>query len=843
MLADFLRLKDDNKDEEWYKFQANRIIPAHQNMVIEDYYEMDKLYKFLGNDFTAFTEEIKYYCGSLEEFGATEEELVPYNPVPNKFEVLKGDLLSRGFNYRIMLMTAKAVRQKNEEFVKRIQMSVEQELAAAIQEQKLQLEQMDQEQIDKYIEQMRTQAMPWDIDKKNFLSEGEIVFSKLLQYTYKDQDIKSKMLETLEDILAVSRMYVYTGWKMGRPHIEVLNPKHLGFNKNPNEAYIQRGDYVWYRDEITVADALDEYINKLSKEDLAKLITYGHSVNPLSKDHMTKPVFDHSRYYSLLTALGETNNKGEGTHQGTSLTNVNLRNTLWRTHMEFKAYRSVVFLTQEDEYGDKVTVTLDDASNIIPETASKVKFVNRYGDETEKYMWSDSFGDYEAEVLWIPRRYELTRLGSDIYVDMREVPYQPDYGVHVFSRFELSYKGCVLFNRNTKWVSPLMRAIPYAFQHMTVKRLQDREMAKYVGQEKVIDVDQIPDELGQNFEQNPEVAQDRVLANEVIARKTGTRYVSGSRTSNGLPVPPTRSMGVTYQVIDASSQLMSLQQLAQAINVEVGMALGIPPQREAMTIPNTTATDNRQALVQSTLATQTIFHYLDNTWAHVLNEHLMNLKQYIQRQFAVSENLESYDLEYVLPDGSREYFSVLPEQMEHLNDIGLYLHDSGKEQLYFNMMLQSVFSFAQNAGEGVESVSGVLKALTTASSVEEMHKVIERESAKAQARVQAQMEQQTQMQEQMKLAQKELAEFQSSLKLEADLMKIREQRITNIEQAEIQSKALAAQYDINQNKESDLIEKAREDRAFEKEENEKDRKLALELENIKSKAKKGSKQQ
>ena len=28
--------------------------------------------------------------------------------------------------------------------------------------------------------------------------------------------------------------------------------------------------------------------------------------------------------------------------------------------------------------------------------------------------------------MWIPRRYELTRLGSDVYVDMREVPFQPN---------------------------------------------------------------------------------------------------------------------------------------------------------------------------------------------------------------------------------------------------------------------------------------------------------------------------------------------------------------------------------------------------------------------------------
>lgn len=828
MQEDFLKLKvsEGEKDEEWYKYQRDRLIPAHNVLAVEDYDEMDKLYKFVGNDLTSFKQEIAYYCGSLDEFGATEEDLVPYNPIPNKFEVLKGDMLARGFNHRIMLMTAKAIRRKNEELLQQVQESVNQELSLAIEEQKAQMQGMKDEEMKQYIDSLRTSLQPQDINRKNFLSEAEIIYSKLLQYTLQDQDVKTKKLETLEDALIVSRVFLYNGWKGGRPYIQVLNPKHLGFNKNPNTPWIQNGDYVWYRDEITVADGLDQYINKLDKEELRKMVGYGHSAgNIISKRHLEAPVFDHTRYYSILDYLGEALVKGEGLHQGTSLTNVNLAYSFYRTHLEFKAYSEVIFLTQKDEYGEKITIQLDGRANVIPKNASRVKYINRNFDDAVKYVWTDEFGEeYEAEVLWIPRRHELTTLGSDILTDFRVVPFQPDYGLSPYSKFELSYKGGILFNRNTKWVSPLMRALPNAFQYMAAKRLQDREMAKYTGHEITIDADQVPDELAADHEQNPEMSQDRIFSQEVVARKTGRRFVSSSRSSNGLPPPPTRSQGVMYNVVDTSPQLLNLQQFCQLLDAETGMRLGIPPQREAMTVPNTTATDNRQALVQSTLATQSIFYYLDKVWAHALNEHMYNLKTMIDGHFADNPMLKSYDLEYILPDGAKEFFAVIPEHLKHMQDIGLYLHDSDRDQVYFQMMMNSVFSFAQNAGEGIEQVSAVLKALSSSTSVEEVHKIISMESDRIRQRMSEQQQQQQQLQEQATAAMRELEKFRSELKLEADLQRIAAQREVQLESARINSEALSKQYDIDQNKENDLIQKQREQNQFDAAEKEKDRK-------------------
>lgn len=810
MLTDFLKLRipDNEKTLEWYKYQTDRIIPVQNVLTVSDSAEMTKLYQFKNNDLTLFRDEIDYYCGSLAEFGASEEDLIPYNPIPQKLEVLKGEMLARGNTLKIILLTAKAIQSKNEQLYNLIKQSVDQEIQIAIEQQKLKMDGKSPEEIEAYIEEIRTAKSPKDLNIKNYLSESEILYNKLLDYTYSDQDILSKKLESIDDAATVDRFFVYVGWKHGKPYIQMANPLHIGFDKNPNTPFIQHGDYVWYRDEITVSDALQEYGNRLSKDDIEKLAQYASTVNAIDARHMSQPVFDYTQYYSLLEASGEQLNRGVGTHQGRAVTRMNVFQTLWRVHLEFKAFRKVIFLTVKDDYNE--TITLDVTANVIPEDASKVTYTNRWGEESEKYIWTEAGTTLEAEVMWIPRRYEVTRLGNDIYVDYREVPFQPDYGDNPFSRFELSYKGGIINSRNAKSISLVQRALPYAFQYMAAKRLQDREMAKYVGQERAVDVDQIPDELGMDHENSPATEQDRALKADVIARKTGTRYYSGSRSANGLPVPPTRSAGVSYNVVDTSPQLINLQQLCTMLNTEVGMAMGIPPQREAMAIPNTNVSDNRQALVQASLSTQSVFFFIDKVWAHVLNEHLMNLRTYLKTLFATNPGLKNHQFEYVLPDGTKELFQVDSSNVEQLEDIGLYIFNSGKDKLYFDIMLANIQPIAQNAGQGAGVLSAILKGLVSSNSTEEVHKLITLEEERQQQRLQEQQKAQAEAQQQIVKMQQDLEKFKMDLQLSVDLAKLEEEKNMRLQEATIEATRFAQQADIDQNKVNDALDQQRE---------------------------------
>jgi DNA-binding protein YbaB len=183
---------------------------------------------------------------------------------------------------------------------------------------------------------------------------------------------------------------------------------------------------------------------------------------------------------------------------------------------------------------------------------------------------------------------------------------------------------------------------------------------------------------------------------------------------------------------------------------------------------------------------------------------------------------------YILPDGTKELLEVTDRNVEMLEDIGLYLFDSGKDQIYFQMMLQSIHAIAQNAGEGVESLSAVLKSLTSANSVEEAHKVIQVEAERQRKMKEAIQKQQEQLQQQMKQQQMELAKYQAELELEGKLAQIKAQGEYNLQRSEIEVKKFAMQNDINENQINDGIEREKMKLESESIEKEKDRQIERE---------------
>lgn len=805
---DFLKLKvpEHQKNDDWYKYQADRLIPSAEFTVVREAPEMDKLYRLLNNDLTGFEQELKAYCSDLSDYGAVEEELIPYNPLPNKIEALKGNMLTRGNTYRLMLLNAKAIRRKDSAFQERIKASVSEELRLTLEKQKAQMEGMSKEEQDQYIESIRSEIPLTKLNKRTFLTQAEITFSKLIQYTEATQEVRSKKTETLEDAALVSRLFVLNTWRNGKPAIEVLNPKNIGFAKSPSEEGVEKGDFWWYRDYITMGDALDEYINILKPEEVVKLAQYGQLGNPVTSDHVTKPVFDQTRFYSILEAMGEQHSliRDEGLHQGNQLTKINFNYLVPRVHLEFKAYEEVIFLTYRDELGEPITKRLNGKAAIIPAEATKLKTPNKYHQDVTRYSWTDEQGiEYEAEVMWIPRRYEVVRLGQDIYVHRRKVPFQPEYE-NPFNDFELSLKGLLLYNRNAKSLSLVQRAVPYIFQYMSARRVQNRELAKFVGQEKVVDVDQIYEELGADHGTLNDI--DPALIQEIIARKTGTRFVSTSKMKNGLAPPTTRGRPVEYQVVDTTAILLNLEAFCTEIDRKIGIRMGIPAIREGVVESRTTATDNRQSLFQGDIMTMSLYYAIDKVWAKALNEHLRNLVTLIDGHFRENPMMEDYQLETILPDGSREFFAVTKADIKDLKDIGLYQYDTGKEKMYFDMMMQNIFSFAQNAGEGVEVISSVLKALTTTTSIEEMHEIIRQTTDELRQRSMEEQQAQMKQAEAMRQAQLEMMREQAQLQLEGKLAEIDRRSAADLDRAMVTSETLAKQYDIDRNKVNDMLQ-------------------------------------
>lgn len=797
-----LDLRIKNKDKEWFKKVANYYMPAYSKVTIEDYDEMKKLYEFMNNDLSNFQDEINAICNDIYTQDAAVEELIPYNKVKNKIDVLIGDLLRRRASHKIILMSAKAIRSKNDKLKQLILENVEKELAFEVQKSMAELEGLSEEEMNKFIEETKNFITPTDLNYKNFLTETEIYKHKMLQYTMHSQDIKYKSIDSFKHLCISDRMFIHNGWKHGKPYIKVLNPLFCGFHKSPELPFVQHGDYFWVMDEMSIGQALDEYGNILTEEEIQKVRKYSNFYNASNKDDLF--VFDHTRQHALLEGIGIYDSRNVGSHQGAGTTKISRYDKITRVHLEFKAYDEVMFYTYEDEYGEPITVILDKNTSIIPPSAVKVEFTNRYFDKDYKWVWSDEFGKHEVEILYVPRRYEIVRLGYDIYPIMRKVPFQPEY-LDPFSKFELSFKGGIFNSMNAKSLSLVQLALPYQFQIYALKLLQNKEIATYQGMNIVKDVDRIPDALSQDETGNPIEGIDKITQSEIIRRKTKTILYSDSQQSIGLPPSPTRGRAVEVLQLGNMADIINSQQLIDLIDRELGIAMGVNAQREAQVAPNTNVTDNQQALIQSSLTTDYLFYWHNKVWSHVLNEHLTNMDIFFKRMFEENKNLSEHLFEYVLPDNTKELIKVMPDNLNH-NDIGIFLSDTDQDKLYIDFMIQNLQPIAQNAGQGSETVSTILKSIASGASVSEIDKMIQMEADKQRQRIEQQQQQQQQMQAELQKSQMDLMRFQSELRMQEAAAKIEAEKENKIQDFEIQKTRYAMEADINENKINDKIE-------------------------------------
>lgn len=796
-------------DCEWFKNYMLYVIPS-ESAIVEDYNLMKTSYEVANNNLEGFRDKIKQFCSPLgEDIGQIEEEVIPYPELYNKINVLKGEMLKRGDNFKIVLLTAKAIKDKNKQLYDAIRASVDEKLGIILDAQKKQMEGMNEQEVQEYIQQLRTQEEPDDIMNKNWQSELEIFYSKALKYCYFDQEIKHKKLETFEDVIVSDRCFIYSGWKNGKPYLEIRNPLFCGFHKSPNEVYVHKGDYFWYRKAITPADVFNNY--DLTDEELGRLGLNTYTAAVVDRRHAigrtAKPVYDHTAQELLMASDNAViHNKTVGSHQSTAQVIRRQSDLVWETHFEFKAFKEIIFLSYIDEYNEEVVIPMPSSfSENIPDTAVKEQFINRYGNKTHRYVWVDNITgtEYKAESIWIPRKYEIVRLGNDVFPICREVPYQFTNVEDPFTNFGLSTKGAVFTSRNAKSVSILQRALAPYFQYIYVKHIQNRELAKYLGSTLDMDVDQIPDDLGKDYFGND--IRDKFLTWLVYLKKTGVNFYSGSQTSLGGLPPATRSPGSRANNFDNAMNLFNLQQLLEMIKREIGLAMGISPQREGSFEQRSNVSDNQQAIIQSYSITEPYFFLHNQVWKEAINDWLVNFRTYCDNVFKANPRLKDHSFNFILPDGTEELLKVTPEVLQHTN-IGLFISDSGQEQQYMSAMMNFAQAFAQNAGEGMSSISNLIKLITSGSSPEEVHKSILLQEQRQHER-QMEMQKVQAEQEQKAIAmQREAREDVQAHEIEKIVVKAEQDRETSIMTETIRAQSWSEEKDADQDGKPDVLE-------------------------------------
>lgn len=749
------------KNLEWYKEKVSELVPSISSINNEDFKNAKLAYDIYNDDVRALQEVFREKCKDLG-LQVKKYKPQPYPIIHNKINVLKGEMKQRQDEYVINSFSPKINEAKTKQLKENVESKLDEQAERFITNLR---DGVPEEELKRLEEEFLASITPEDLDIKNYKTEEELFLNAALRYCINKHDVLGQKIEHLLDMYASSSIFVYSGYKHGKPYLEIRNPLYCRYFKSGNEKYVNKGSYFIYTKARTYEDVLQDYETYLDEQTIETLKNRRYSIHNKKHDVIggrAKPVFntfDQEEYYNVsgyrdktITEFKSNNSYNEHT----------ANNLIWETHVEFRVLEEIYFLSYYDELGVKVTIPVSNDYK-IPKGAKKELTDSKFGTETFVYKWLDNETQFELEELKIPVKHECVIINDDVYVYGRRVPNQHINIEDPYESFNLSTFGVIFSDRNSRIISPIQRVLPLYMQYIFVKYIQNKEIAKYKGYIQNIDVDQIPKALGQDAEGN-DINDPVQVWMEFLDE--GLNFYSGSQTVNNLPPPPTRAPGSSAHVIGVANEIFQMQNLAKLIEAEIGMALGVPHQREAEFKAYSNASDNRQALVQSYLLTEPFMAELDEVWRQAVSDWLKNFTTYCQQEL---DRGNTVMFDYILPDGSVELFEVRESMLSHEN-MGLHLRSNASRREYNETMKSLVQAFAQNTDNAVVVISEITKAIVDGAAPAEVHKMIEIKQNEIEKRMQQMQQMQQEAEEKAMMSKKEDDELNHQRELE----KIRE---------------------------------------------------------------------
>lgn len=755
-------------------------------------------YKLYNNDISQ--EDFEQVCNPLGiDVGQYDEEVLPYNKTYTKIDVLLGEEYKRGTNFILALMNAKALEEKDEE-LKSLYLAYIQEIVEK-NERIIEAQQqgLPESEIQKIRDEVTQSKTPEDIEKISFMSEMEILGNHVLNYGMYKEDVRSIKNDAFKHALLSDKEFVYVGVNKGEPKIRLCNTLNTFYSKTPNIKYIQDGDYAGEISVMSAEKIIEQYGHVLSKEDLEKLRKrvpgysgkqYTGQLEYNVQDTIT------NQYLNSIASM-QYIGRNIGNYSDDINANKRLLHDTFCTvvSMEWKWLREICFITKKDDYNQDV-IDIIDGDYEIPEDATKVKFINRFGEKSEKYEWTDINGNYVCiEKMWIPRVWEGIRIDNDIYINIREKPFQP-YSIDNPFDIELGYYGCIFNSMNAKPISLMARMKPFQFLFFVVLHQIKQLIPKTIGPIQNFDTSMVDPNLAGNDSEDP---YTEALSKTFYYRQKGLNiYNSMINNIGGQPTQTniSRPQPGSVQNMSIGQDLNNLLQLLGWLDIQIGLAAGVSQQREAQFSSNTNVTDNQQAIVQSSHITEHYFRKHNELWKKIMEAYINYAK--------IAWKDKKIKRQYLLSDLSLQMLEIKDINKFINSDMGLFVTDSGKEFEYINNMADMAKMMVQN-GASIQTVSYILKARAQGTSPEEIHKMITKLQTDAENKAQQSAQAEQENAKQIQQMQLEAREDEQQHEIELEKMRIE----GNLAKAEIDATRFKQAQDVNDNQIPDIMEVAK----------------------------------
>lgn len=657
---------------------------------------------------------------------------VQHYPIMNsKLNVLRGEESKRVFDYKVVITNPNAISEiennKKNELFQRIQALLA-ETSQSEEEFNAELEKLNQ-----------YYTYEWQ-------DLREVRANALLNHYWKELNMPLMFNEGFMDAMTVAEEIYMCDIVGGEPTIERLNPNKVRIFKSGASNRIEDADVIIIEDYWSPGKIIDTYYDVLSKKDIEYIEKLPFTMNQGdSLDNIDdRNAFIHGEVFSE-----EINSEyffGGGLQVDSSLLPYDLAGNIRVLRVFWKSRRKIKKVKSYDLNGEETF-------NFYPET----------------YVLNKDLGE-EEEIMYINEAWEGTKIGKDIYVNMR--PRVVQYNrLNNPSRCHFGIVGSIYNLNESRPFSLVDMMKPYNYLYDAIHDRLNKLLAKNWGKIIQLDLAKVPAKW--DIEKWIYFARTNNLA-VIDSFKEGNIGAATGKLAGALN-------NASSGVIDAELGNIIQQNinLLEFIKMEMSEVAGISKQREGQISNRETVGGVERATLQSSYITEWLFITHDDVKRRALECFLETAK--------IALKGRNKKFQYLLSDTSMKIMDIEGDEFADC-DYGLLVDNSSAIQ----ELKQKMDMLAQAALQNQTLNFSTIMKLYNSSSLAEKQRMVERNEQELMARQQEMQQQQLQIQQQ---------EIQSRAQQEQLEMQLKDQ----LNQRDNETKILIASMSTNANQ-NDSIE-------------------------------------
>ena len=635
---------------------------------------------------------------------------IQHYPIMNsKLNVLRGEEAKRVFDFRVIVTNPNAISE--------IENNKKQQVFAALQQLIAESSQSEDEFNQKLEKLGEYYTYEWQ-DLK------EVRANALLQHYMKEYDIPSLFNQGFMDAMAVGEEMYQCDIVGGEPVIERLNPLKVRIFKSGYSNKIEDADMIILEDYWSPGKIIDTYYDVLTTKDVKYIETIPFADNSEVVDsmdniderygfinnHMMSDIVEDNFFINPETLFAT--DELDTLLPYDTIGNIRVCRVYWKSRRRIKEIKSYDPETGEEVY------------NFYPET----------------YVLDESLGE-EEKVFWINEAWEGTKIGDDIYVNMRPRAIQYNRLSNP-SRCHFGIIGSIYNLNDSRPFSLVDMMKRYNYLYDVIHDRLNKLMARNWGKIVTVDLAKVP----KDWTMDKWLYYGKTMGLNVIdSFKEGNIGAATGKIAGALN-------NASSGVIDAELG-NSIQQninLLEFIKLEMAEVAGITKQREGQIANRETVGGVERATLQSSHITEWLFTYHESLKKRVLECLLETAK--------IALRGRSKKFQYILSDNSMQIVNIDGDEFSEC-DYGLVVDNSNSTQ-ELNSKLDAL---AQAALQNQALSFSTIMKLYGSSSIAEKQRFVENDEKAMRER--QQQAQQEQLQAQQEQAQMEMQAKQQELQM------------------------------------------------------------------------------